>query len=425
MSRTSTSGRSLMAGMAALTGIGVFALAGSGCGNRMPDLSTPYTYVTMTGETRSVARRDLAGTPLEFAWDVQLRHPVLRSWINPNLPHLVYFQEYQTNAITAFDALSGAPKWISPEFGRPPKVESTSSHDLVSGTGATAIYDDRSWTIADDTLFSFDAEFGQLVWRYDLDFSPSTGPLAIGAQGNQRVFLGGWDERLHVVTYLPEKHLSHELWQVNLHAPVLAPLVYADGLVYVGDQGGAVHCFKLDRGQGAVWRKETGASVGGLVARDRVVFAANEYNQIHAFNRLSGDPLGTLFVNGPVRKPPMVFNGEPDRLYAFVDHADPAIGGLVCVRTQLDTLSVTQPDAAATVKRFEIMRMETQWRIPGVSRLVGSTPLHLFVTNDQNPSEVVAINRRFGRVDWAWDTTRDHQAEGVLGDGAVVDAGSK
>jgi hypothetical protein len=393
-----------------LTGLGFVAL--TGCGDRGDALSQPFQYTSTNGEMKSAPQRDLKNTPLERSWDLQLPHPVLRSWISPDLPHLVFFQVKESFEIFALDYASGKPVWVSPGFPKPPKVPPTCSRALVSGVGSTAIWDDRTWVVSDDTLYSFEAVYGQTVWRHELPFAPSTGPLGIGPHGNQMVFMGDWDGRIHVITYNVERNFSYELWQMNLHATVVAPLVHTQGLVYAADQEGGVHCFKLDRAE--QWKAETRAPIfGGLVTRDRVLFVGNEDNKLFAFDRLNGNLLGTLFVNGPMRKAPLVFKSEPDRVYVFIDHADPAIGGLACIRTQPDLLTVVQTDAESTKKTREIMRLDVMWRIPNIGRLVGSTPLHLFVTGTDpaKRAQIIAINRRFGRVDWTWNCSEEHVAE--------------
>lgn len=400
----------------ALTGIGILTLAS--CGERREEAQfQPFQYATTSGEVKIAPRRTLRETPLERSWDLKLPHPVYRSWVSPALPHYVFFQVRETYEVIAVDMMSGAPKWVTQPFPKPPKVPAGGSHALVSGQGDKAVYDDRAWVVSDDTLYSFDAVYGQVAWRYDLPFPPSTGPLGIGPHSNQRVFFGDWEGRIHVITYDDKRHFPFELWQMNLRAAVVAPMIETDGLVYAADQEGGVHCFKLDRAE--VWQQQTKAAIfGGMVTRGRVLFVGNEDNKLFAFNRLNGDLLGTLFVNGPVRKAPFIFNDEPGKLYVFIDHADPAIGGLACINTQNDVLKVEQVGTGSTTtKRREIMRLDMAWRIPNVSRLVGSTPMHLFVTGSDpaKRNQIVAINRALGRVDWTWDCAEEHVAGDLTG----------
>ncbi len=393
-----------------LAGLGFIALAG--CSRSRDEAQfQPFQYATTSGEVKVAQRRTLKETPLERSWDLQLPHPVFRSWTSPALPNLIFFQVRETYEVIAVDVLSGAPKWVSQPFPKPPKVPSSCSHALVSGQGDKAIYDDRAWVVSDDTVYSFDAVYGQIAWRYDLPFAPSTGPLGIGPHGNQRVFFGDWEGRVHCIAYDDKRNFAFPLWQINLRSAVIAPMIESDGLVYAADQDGGVHCFKLDRAE--VWQHQTKAAIfGGLVARGRTLFVGNEDNKLFAFNRLNGDLLGTLFVNGPVRKAPFIFNDQPDKLYTFIDHEDPAIGGLACITTQNDILEVVQVGPSTTKKRREIMRLDIAWRIPNVSRLVGSTPMHLFCTGSDpaKRTRIVAINRHLGRVDWTWDCSEEHTA---------------
>lgn len=414
--------RTAIAAATVLTGFGLLAIGG--CGRDLnAERFPPFQYTATNGEIKTAPVRNLKSSPLERSWDLKLPHPVLRSWISPNLPQLIFFQVRESYEIFAIDALSGSPKWVTQPFTKPPRVPASCSHALMSGTGSNAIYDDRLWIVSDDMLFSFDATYGQIAWRYELPFAPSTGPLGLGPQSNHRVFFGDWDGRIQVTTLNNERGFAYPMWQSNLRATVVAPMVEYDGLVYVADQSGSLHCFKLDRDQGQVWKQDTKAAItGGVAIRDRVLFTGNDDNKIFAFNRLNGDPLGTLFVNGPIRSAPLVFNDEPDRIYVFIDHEDPAIGGLACVRTQADILTVVQPDAEATKKSREIMRLDVMWRIPSVGKLVGSTPLHLFVgSNDPTKrGQIIAINRRFGRVDWTWDCAEEHEVEETRGQRLVA-----
>ena len=41
-------------------------------------------------------------------------------------------------------------------------------------------------------------------------------------------------------------------------------------------------------------------------------------------------------------------------------------------------------------------------RVPGVSRILGSSPRHLFLARNQG-NTVLAVDRKTGRVEWNWD----------------------
>lgn len=388
-----------------LTGLGFIALAG--CGRSSEEAQyQPFHFATTTGEMKAVPRRTLKETPLERSWDLQLPYPVFRSWISPALPQFVFFQVKETYEVMAVDVMSGSPKWVTPPFPKPPKVPPSGSHALASGQGDKAVYDDHAWIVSDDMLYNFDAVYGQIAWRYDLPFAPSTGPLGIGPHGNQRVFFGDWEGRVHAISYDNKRNFAFPLWQMNLRAAVVAPMIEADGLVYAADQEGGVHCFKLDREE--VWKFDTKAAIfGGMVTRGRTLFVGNDDNKLYAFDRLNGAPLGTLFVNGPIRKAPFIFQDQPDKLYVFIDHEDPTIGGLACITAQSDVLEVVQLGVTTTKKQREIMRLDTAWRVPNVSHLIGSTPLHLFAigSDPANRNQVIAINRQLGKVEWTWDCT--------------------
>lgn len=399
--------RTVPVAVAVFTGLGLLALVS--CGRDDTGLYQTMKHTVTTGDIHGAQRRTLHQSPLERSWDLQLPYPVLRSWISESLPDIIFYQLEKTFEVVAIDTLSGSARWVTPSFPKPAKVPCSASTALLSGQGDQAVYDNRAWIVSDDTLFSYDAAYGQIAWRYDLPFAPSNGPLGIGPFNNQRVFFSDWEGRVHVITYDDARSYPYELWQMNLRSPVVAPMIHTDGLVYAADQSGTVHCFALDRKE--IWQQPTNAAIfGGMATRGRSLFVGNDDNKLFSFDRLNGNLRGTIFVNGPIRSAPFVYDSEPDRVYAFIDHPNPAVGGLICVKTQEDAVDVIQVGPNATKKHHEITRMETAWRIPNVSRLVGSTSLHLFVTGNDPAAQniIVAVNRAFGRVDWTWDCSEEH-----------------
>ena len=80
------------------------------------------------------------------------------------------------------------------ESGTPPAALGLPAYGSRVRVGGTRVgtfsNDDRLYCISDDTLFCFDAIGGQLIWRMNLPFSPSTGPLALGTEGDLRVYIG-------------------------------------------------------------------------------------------------------------------------------------------------------------------------------------------------------------------------------------------
>lgn len=399
-------------------GLGLAAIGGCG-GDRVgaADSGGSSTAPASTkGATVSAAPREteaerlglgkarvLKDTPFDRAWDLQFPHRVANSWINPNIPDLIFFQMEETNEIYAVEAASGNTKWVTIALPKPAVLTPYASRTkTLNAHGDQVANDDRLWVISDDTLYSFDAVYGQVVWRWDLPFSPSSGVLALGTDTNQRVFLGDWDGRLQVVSYQGEKRFPYVMWQMNLRTSLTAPPVESDGLVYAADHAGVVHCFKYDREE--VWSLATGAAIfGSPLPRGRLLYVGSDDNQLLVINRLSGQKLGALFLNGPIKRQPFAFRGEPSRVYAWLDLEHSAKGGLYAVKAQGDNV----PFADTAKHPLEVVRMAEEWSIPGVTRLVGSNPQYLFLTAPDS-TVIQAVDRASGKVAWTWDANEEH-----------------
>ncbi|MBA3699203.1 MAG: PQQ-binding-like beta-propeller repeat protein [Planctomycetes bacterium] len=350
------------------------------------------------------AVRKLKDTSFEHSWDLQLPKRIRNAWISPELPDIIFFQIVDTYEIYAVDAYSGNTRWVTPAFDKPARLLPGASRSTAINRQGESVTDDRIWVIADDTLFSFDAVYGQVVWRWQLPFSPSTSPMAVGADATQRVFIGDWEGRLRVVTNHPDKGFPYVLWQWNLLQPLSAEPVNHEGLVYVGDHSGKVHCFKLDRD--LVWSFDTGAAVyGSVLTRGRTLYVGNDNNTLYALNRLSGERIGALYMNGAIKRAPFAFDGEPGRIYVWVEASNEKAAGLYAIKTQSDTVPFTEP----TRHPLEVERLGVEWFAPQFDRLVGSTPEHLFVTKGDS-TVIHALHRATGKVMWSWDTNELHQA---------------
>ncbi len=381
-----------------------------GCGGDRADAPAPTNKPTVAkapvaSEAKSDAKgttRTIKETSFEHSWDLQLPKRIRNAWISPELPDLVFFQLVETYEIYAVDAYSGNTRWVTPAFDKPARLLPGASRATAINRQGDSVTDDRLWVISDDTLFSFDAVYGQLVWRWALPFSPSTSPVAIGSDADQRVFIGDWEGRLQVVTNHPEKKFPYIAWQMNLHQPLSAEPVAHEGLVYVSDHAGNVHCMKIDRS--LVWTFASGAAVyGSVLTRGRVLYVGNDNNTLYALNRLSGERVGALYMNGAIKRAPFAFDGEPSRIYLWVDAGGDKPAGLYAIKTQSDTVPFTEP----TRHPLEVERMGVEWFVPGFDRLVGSTPEHLFVTKGDS-TVISALHRATGKVMWTWDTNELH-----------------
>ncbi len=388
-------------------------LAGvTGCGSSRADhdaakAGAPAAMASSGVSATPGAMRSLKDTPFERTWDLQLKQPIDGSWILPEVPDLVFFQLSKTHEIVAVDAMSGNTRWVSQALPEALKHAPGASHvRLGGGRGdAAAVIDDRLYAVSQDILFCIDIASGQFVWRYELPFSPSSSPLAVGVDGNLRVFLGDWAGRMQVVSYETAKGFPLVAWQFPLGSTVTATPIEREDIAYFGDGAGVLHAFKMDREQ--IWTYSAGGRIdGGVAVRDRVLFAGTTDNILFAVNRLTGEKLGQVNLNAPITRAPFVFRGDRDRVFAWVslDHGER--GGIYAFHAVSDTVAYSDDKRHP----LEVVRMAIDWHLPGVDRLVASTPGQLYATSGDS-TVIQAIDRTTGTVGWTWDVAQERAAE--------------
>jgi outer membrane protein assembly factor BamB len=149
----------------------------------------------------------------------------------------------------------------------------------------------------DGWLRSYDAASGHEIWRFDGNpkgaaWLPRPGVLsrspiiASPAFANGRVFVamgqspghGNGPSLIHAISPNGQGDVTESrlLWTSREVGRVVGTPVEKDGLLYVGDVGGTVHC--LDAATGAhVWKHETNGAIWGclLLAGDRL-YVGNE-----------------------------------------------------------------------------------------------------------------------------------------------------
>lgn len=346
--------------------------------------------------------------PFEYSWDLQLPGPVTSSWIGNDINNVLFVQVKPTNAIYAIDAFSGKTKWISQPLPKPIAGPAQVSRlVLPSGEVGSTINDDRLYAVSDDVMYCIDGAYGEVVWNMKLPFSAASGPTAVGNEGSLRIFLGDWAGRIQVLTWTPKNNLSYVAWQYLLSAPVTAPAAAYENLVYVGDHGGKVTCFDFERD--VKWQTKLGGKVmGSADPINRLLFVGATDNIFYCLNRLSGQELTRAHLNAPITRAPFHFNVDPGLVYVWTDHADPGRGGLWCFEARGDQLELTHNlDAQNRPRKKEIIRMSQRFFVPGVTKLVSSSPEYLYLMRD-NSSVVQAVNRTTGGTDWAWDLNAGH-----------------
>jgi outer membrane protein assembly factor BamB len=391
---------------AAVLGLGLITAAGCGDSGRVE-----HRFVADSDQPISIADvpeskfRTLKQTSFERSWDLQLGSKALTSWISANVPNLVFFQVAADNSVVAVDTMSGATRWTSMPLPKPIKLAPYVARVAMKNQGGEAYNDDRLYLISDDIVFCFDLASGQLVWRYNLPFSPSTGPLAHGAEGDLRLYVGDWEGRVRVTTLHPEKHFPYEAWQWNLGVDLSADPYEREDLVYVGDHSGKLRCFGLDRE--LKWTYNAGGPIyGSPAARDQVLYFGNHDNVLYALNRLTGEKLGQFNLNGPIMRQPMLYRGEPKRVYTWVSMDEGQVSGLYAIRAVPDTVSFADNTPDHPHPSISVVRMGQDWHFPGVTRIVCSTPQHLFLSYP-NSTVVLAVRRDNGELEWAWDAAEE------------------
>ncbi len=395
---------------AAMPAIALTLMLGA-CGRQPvtgPSGDAALNAATAPSTLANAVERQLKDTYLQRNWEVELPRPVHTTWISPQVPELLFVQLRETNEIYAIDAMSGNTRWTSARLPKPidPRHPPSCQRLVIRGAGsakgvAQTYNDDRLYLISDDLLFCIECVSGQVVWRYRLPFSASTGPLAIGPAGTTRIFIGDWDGRVQVVTPFP---MPRQAWQFNVHGLISSIPVEREDIAYVTNHQGQVQSFRLDRGDGPLWSFKAGGPIKGSVAvRNSWLFVGSDDNILFALNRLDGHEIGHLNFYAPIRRAPFTFNPEQQRVYLWTTDADPALGGLWAVKTVPGKIPFTN---VQNRDPREVMRMATEWYQPGLTKLVGSTPEHLLCLAPTG-TKVAAVNRQSGKIDWYWNAAEE------------------
>lgn len=350
-------------------------------------------------------QRSLDENPFEFAWDLPLPAAVHTSWTSPQTPELLYVQ-LVTGEIHGIDIYSGITHWVTRPLPKPirlpPYVHRTERRDRTTGD---VTWDHRLYVISGDVLFTFDCEYGQLIWRHQLGegqafgFQPSSGPFALGAPGTRRVYVGDWEGRIQVVAFHQDKQRPYVAWQWNLRATPSAQPNGQEGVAYVGDQAGMMSCFGLDRE--LLWQFDARAPIrGSSLVRGRSLYFGSDDDILHVLNRLSGEVQGELFLGASIRRRPIAYHADPQSVYVFTEGRDETTG-LRAIHTSDDNIPL-QDVQADYQKELQVSRLGERWFLQGIDEIVGSSPGRLYVTRSDS-TVVLAVDRHTGGVDWHWD----------------------
>ncbi len=186
----------------------------------------------------------------------------------------------------------------------------------------------------DGWLRAYDAASGQELWRFDGNpkdarFLPRPGVLSRSSIIASPVFADG---RVFIAMGLSPGHdngpsLIHAinpdgqgdvtdsklLWTSREAGRVVGTPIAKDGLLYVGDLGGTIHC--LDAATGAqVWKHETNGAIWGslLLAGDRLYVGNEEGSMTVLRAGREKQLLGQIDMHAPLYSPPALIG---DALY--------------------------------------------------------------------------------------------------------------
>ena len=180
----------------------------------------------------------------------------------------------------------------------------------------------------DGWLRSYDAASGHEIWRFDGNpkdarWLPRPGVVSRGAIiaspvfADGRVFVamgqspghGNGPSFIHAINPNGQGDVtaSRLLWTSRASGRVVGTPIARDGLLYVGDLGGTIHC--LDAATGAeVWKHETHEAIWGslLLAGDRLYVGSVDGTMTVLRAGRRKELLGQVLMDAPIYSPPAV-----------------------------------------------------------------------------------------------------------------------
>jgi outer membrane protein assembly factor BamB len=186
----------------------------------------------------------------------------------------------------------------------------------------------------DGWLRSYDAASGHEVWRFDGNpkearWLPRPGVLSRGSIiaspvfADGRVFVamgqspghGNGPSLIHAISPNGQGDVTQSrlLWTSREVGRVVGTPIAKDGLLYVGDLGGTIHCLDAATG-GHVWKHETNEAIWGslLLAGDRLYVGNVEGSMTVLQAGRRKHVLGEILMDAPIYSPPSVVG---DALY--------------------------------------------------------------------------------------------------------------
>jgi outer membrane protein assembly factor BamB/HEAT repeat protein len=257
---------------------------------------------------------------------------------SPRAPSLIAVNKHSGEVV--WSAIGPGDRVLHGNWSSPVAVSANGRIQVLYGGG-------------DGWLRAYDAASGQEVWRFDGNpkdarWLPRAGVLSRGyliaspAVADGRVFIamgqspGHFNAPSLVYAISPNGQgdvtKSGLLWTSREVGRVVATPVVKDGLLYVGDLGGTVHC--LDAATGAeVWKHETNDPIWGcfLLAGDRL-YVGNEGGLMTVLRAgRQKQLLGQIEMDAPLYSRPAVIGdalylATANRLYLIAVKPEPKTG---------------------------------------------------------------------------------------------------
>jgi len=115
------------------------------------------------------------------------------------------------------------------------------------------------------------------------------------------------------------------IWRAEIEGKIIAPASFRDGKVFQPADKGFIYAFSADDGT-KLYRVETAGPIVASVIADRLVYAADIFGNVVAFNPVDGEIVWQAPLKEPVRATPALLN---ERLYV-------GLGGGQLVALQAD-----------------------------------------------------------------------------------------
>jgi len=231
------------------------------------------------------ATREGPAPPLQEAWRFRTRDFVASS---PALADGAVFCGARDQSLYSLDAETGDLRWRLMTRGRVESSPAVDSNRVYVGSH-------------DHGVYCLDAHTGRILWRADLGQAVrSSCTVADGL-----VVVGCWDKAVHAL----HADSGQPAWRLATDGEVYASAAIASGVVFIGSWDRFFRALDLHTGE-LVWRYETQGEISSsaAVAEGLVVFGSDDGN-VYALDQQTGQPRWQHATGGRVRSSPAVGRG--------------------------------------------------------------------------------------------------------------------